>query len=62
MEYEDIQCIVLVYGTKDRIRAFLDANLQAIEEDKKEKINLREIPNTSHSWFKDLRHFIWKGD
>lgn len=62
MEYEDIQRIVIVYGTKDRIKTFLEANVQAIEEEREEKINLREIRNNSHSWFKPLKHFIWKGD
>ena len=62
MKYSDIQRIVIVYGTKDRIKTFLEANVQAIEEDREEKINLREIKNDSHSWFKDLKHFIWKGD
>lgn len=62
MKYSDIQKIVIVYGTKDRINTFLEANVQAIEEDTEEKINLREIRNNKHSWFKDLKHFIWKGD
>ena len=62
MQYSDIQKIVLVYGTKDRIKAFLEANVQSIEEDKEEKINLRIIRKDKHSWFKDLKHFIWKGD
>ena len=62
MRYEDIQQIVIVYGTKDRIKTFLEANVQAIEEDREEKINLREIRNNKHSWFKSLKHFIWKGD
>ena len=62
MRYEDIQQIVIVYGTKDRIKTFLEANVQAIEEDREEKINLIEIKNNKHSLFKDLKHFIWKGD
>ena len=62
MKYSDIQRIIIVYGTKDSIKAFLEANVQAIEEDREEKINLREIKNDHHSWFKDLKHFIWKGD
>ena len=62
MQYSDIQKIVIVYGTKDRIKTFLESNVQAIEEDREEKINLREIRNNKHSWFKDLKHFIWKGD
>ena len=62
MKYSDIQKILIVYGTKDRIKIFLEANVQAIEEDREEKINLREITNNNHSWFKDLKHFIWKGD
>jgi len=62
MKYSHIQRIVIVYGTKDRIKAFLEANVQAIEEDREEKINLREIRNDNHSWFNDLKHFIWKGD
>ena len=52
----------MVYGTKDRINTFLESNVQAIEEDRKEKINLIEIKNDSHSLFKTLKHFIWKGD
>ena len=52
MEYQDIQRIVIVYGTKDRIKTFLESNVQAIEEDREEKINLREIRNNNHSWFK----------
>ena len=62
MKYSDIQKILIVYGTKDRIKIFLEANVQAIEEDREEKINLREIRNNNHSWFKDLKHFICKGD
>ena len=62
MEYEDIQKIVIVYGTKDRIKTFLESNVQAIEEDREEKINLRIIRKDNHSWFKELKHFIWKGD
>ena len=62
MQFSNIQKIVVVYGTKDRIKAFLESNVQAIEEDVEEKINLREIRNDPHSWFKDLKHFIWKGD
>ena len=62
MKYSDIQKIVIVYGTKDRIKTFLEANVQAIEEDREEKINLRIIRKDKHSWFKDLKHFIWKGD
>ena len=62
MKYSDIQKIVIVYGTKDRIKTFLEANVQAIEEDREEKINIREIRNDSHSLFKDLKHLIWKGD
>ena len=62
MKYSNIQKIVIVYGTKDRINTFLESNVQAIEEDREEKINLRIIRNDSHSWFNDLKHFIWKGD
>ncbi len=62
MKYSDIQKIIIVYGTKDRIKTFLEANAQAIEEDRGEKISIREIKNESHSWFKDLKHFIWKCD
>ena len=62
MQYSDIQRIVIVYGTKDRIKIFLEANVQAIEEDREEKINLRIIRKDNHSWFKDLKHLIWKGD
>ena len=62
MQYSNIQRIVIVYGTKDRIKTFLEANAQAIEEDREEKINLREIRNNNHSWFKDLKHFLYKGD
>ena len=45
MKYSHIQRIVIVYGTKDRIKTFLESNVQAIEEDREEKINLREIKN-----------------
>ena len=62
MKYSDIQRIIIVYCTKDRIKTFLEANTQAIEEDREEKINLREIKNESYSWFIDLKHFLWKGD
>ena len=62
MEYSNIQKIVIVYGTKDRIKAFLESNVQAIEEDREEKINLIEIKNNSHYLFKNLKKFIWKGD
>ena len=62
MKYSDIQKIVIVYGTKDRIKTFLEANVQAIEEDREEKINLRIIRKDSHSWFRDLKHLIYKGD
>ena len=62
MQYSHIQKIVIVYGTKDRIKTFLEANVQAIEEVREEKINLIEIKNNPHSLFKDLKHFLWKGD
>ena len=62
MKFLNIQQITIVYGTKDRIKTFLEANVQAIEEDREEKINLRIIKNNKHSWFKDLKHFISKGD
>ena len=62
MQYSDIQQIAIVYGTKDRIKTFLEANVQAIEEDREEKISLRIIRKNKHSWFKDLKHFLWKGD
>ena len=42
MQYYHIQKIAIVYGTKDRIKTFLESNVQAIEEDVEEKINLRE--------------------
>ncbi|MBI2657600.1 hypothetical protein HYX08_02795 [Candidatus Woesearchaeota archaeon] len=61
MKYSQIQNIVIVYGTKDRIKTFLESNVQAIEEDREEKINLRIIRMDKHSWFKDLKHFLWKG-
>nr|MBI4156884.1 hypothetical protein [Candidatus Woesearchaeota archaeon] len=60
--FRHVQRIVVVYGTRDRIKTFLEANIQAIKEDREEKINLREIKNDAHSWFKDLKHFIYKGD
>ena len=62
MEYQDIQRIAIVYGTKDRVKTFLEANVLAIEEDREEKINLIQIKNNPHSIFKALKHFIWKGD
>jgi len=62
MRHEDIQKIVIVYGSKDRINAFLKSNIQAIEEDKEEKISLIEIGNGSQSLFKDLKHLICEGD
>ena len=62
MKYSQIQRIVIVYGTKDRIKAFLEANVQAIEEDREGKINLRIIRKDNHSWFNPLKHFIYKGD
>ena len=62
MKYSDIQKIVIVYGTKNRIKTFLESNVQAIEEDREEKINLLEIKNNPYSLFKNLKHFIWKGD
>ena len=62
MRYSDIQRIVIIYGTKDRIKKFLEANVQAIEEDKEEKINLIEIEKGSKYLFKELMHLIYKGD
>ena len=61
MEYDNIQRIVLVYGTKDRIDTFLGVEEQAIDEDVEDKIELLEIRTTKHSLFKDLKHFLWKG-
>ena len=49
MQYSDIQQIAIVYGTKDRIKTFLEANVQAIEEDREEKISLRMIRKNKHS-------------
>lgn len=36
MKYSHNQKIVIVYGTKDRIKTFLEANIQSIEEDREE--------------------------
>ena len=55
MQHNDIQKILIIYGTKDRIKTFLEANVQAIEEDREEKINLRIIRKDNHSWFKGLK-------
>jgi hypothetical protein len=49
MKYSDIQEIAIVYGTKDRIKTFLEANVQPIEEGKEQKINLRIIRNQKNS-------------
>jgi len=62
MEYGQIQKIAIVYGTRDRIKTFLESNVQAIEEDGEEKINLRIIRKDNRSWFNDLKHSLWKGD
>ena len=62
MKYSHIQKIVIVYGTKDRIKTFLEANMQSIEEDRKEKINLTELKNNSNFLLKFLKHFLLKGD
>ena len=62
MEYEKIQNIVIVYGTKTKVKQFLKLNTQIIEKDKAEKINLIEIKNNTHSFFKYIKNFVWKGD
>ncbi len=61
MEYEDIERIVIIYGKRKYMDKFITHFWEFWERDG-ENLKFREIPNTPHSWFKDLRHFIWKGD
>lgn len=62
MRYNDIQGIVIIFGTKNRIKRFIDSNIQSIEGRSKEKIKLIEIKNNPYSLFRDIKNFIWKGD
>ena len=43
MTESEIKQITIVCGAKGRIKTFLEANVQAIEEDREEKINLYSL-------------------
>ena len=64
MKFEDIQDIVIVYGTKESINHFLEVNSQAIDEAREEKIGLIHLNKNKNDedFFKELRKRIWEGN
>lgn len=54
MNFEHIQKIVIIYGTKKSVEKYA--------KKQHNKINMVEIENNKHSYFNDIRKFLWKGD
>lgn len=61
MKSDDIEAISIVYGKKERMKHFINHFREFWERDG-ENIRVLEIINNKHSYFKDLKRFIWKGD
>ena len=61
MNYEDIQSISIIYGKKERMKKFINYFHEFWERDGKD-IRIIQIRRNKHSWFNELRRFIWKGD
>ncbi len=61
MEFDDIESIAIIYGKKERMRHFINHLWEFWERDG-ENLRVLEIKNNKHSYFKDLKKFIWKGD
>ena len=61
MEFEDIESISIIYGKKEKMRKFINHFSEFWERDGKD-IQILRIRNNKHSYFRDLRKFIWKGD
>lgn len=58
MKFNKIESISIVYGKKQRMRKFINY----FWERDGENIRVLEIKNNKHTYFKDLKKFIWKGD
>lgn len=61
MKYKDIQSISIIYGKKEKTRKFINHFSEFWERDGRD-IQILEIKNNNHSYFKDLKKFIWKED
>lgn len=59
MEFNEIQRIVVVYGTRENIKTFLEANEQAIEEAPGDRIGLLEVRGEEK---RHLKRIVWRGD
>ena len=61
MKYDKIEEIAIVYGKKDLVEYFVEQfNMDRLHDGEEVKAML--VKNNPHSWFKDLKHFLWKGD
>jgi len=61
MNFEDIQSICIIYGKKQAMKKFINYFWEFWERDGN-NLQLIQIKNNKHSYFQDLRKFIWKGD
>ena len=61
MQNKDIESITIIYGKKEYMKKFLNHFHKFFERDG-ENLQGLIIKNSSHSLFKDLKHFIYKGD
>ena len=59
MEFEDIESISIIYGKNKRMKEFINPFHEFWERDGKQ---LQILRIRKHSWFNELRKFIWKGD
>lgn len=60
MQFKDIESISIIYGKKEKMKKFINYFWEFWERDG-EDIQVLKI-NNKHSFFKDLKKFIWKGD
>lgn len=61
MNFKDIESISIIYGKKWKMKKFVNHFSEFWERDGKD-IRILGIKNDQHSYFKDLKKFIWKGD
>ncbi len=61
MNFEDIQRIVIVYGTKKSVESFAKRQCNGLKKSNN-KLDMIEIKNNRHTYFDDIKKFLWKGD
>jgi len=61
MQYKDIESLTIIYGKKKHMDGFINYFHEFFERDG-ENLQCLRIKNNPHSWFNDLKHFIWNGD